>query len=246
MAFERIEIAVGKVKSSAGICISKHGKTIVAIRSDLVAASGFKADGKFTVLLGREDDSGKLRIIKDKDGVACARELKRTGAFFFNLGMVPAIGTVQVKQQPTEARPIKDGFEIDIPTMGPKLLPAPTKAAAPDADDAAEADNDGQPKGERIGDVWICDTEDEESITFNGKSIAVAAREAEFLVVLARTRPNVVAPSYIIGKLWAAGKAPGTAGLQIGQLATDLKKSLPSIGLTVNLVKGAGYQLRNV
>lgn len=244
MAFERIEVAVGKVKLPAGICISKHGKTIVSVRGDLVATAGFKADGKFVVLLGKEDDAGKIRIINDKDGVACARQLMKTGAFFFNLGMVPAIGTVQVKQVQTLARAIKDGVEIDIPNMGPKLLAPPQKAAAPESG-GEDAGAGGEPSGEKIGDVWIDDTDGRESISFKGRSVAIGAREAEFLVILARVRPNVVAPAFIIGKLWAAGKAPNSAGLQIGQLATDLKKSLPSIGLTVNLVKGVGYQLRD-
>jgi hypothetical protein len=244
MAFERITIAVGKTKQPAGLSISARGNTVVAVSAELIKQAGFKANASFAVLLGNEEDAGKLRIVHDTNGVPCAREFKRTGAFFFKLGMVPAIGTLQRKQQRTGARLVDGGIEVDIPPNdGPKLLPAPTpaKQAAPkpSAGDPARAS-----RGEVIGDVIINAVEDQESITFKGKSLAISDREAKLLKILAKPRPTPVGTGFITEKLWD-GRPPASAHVMLGQLVTDLKKSLPSIGLTVSLVKGVGYQLKD-
>ncbi|TGN90898.1 helix-turn-helix domain-containing protein [Bradyrhizobium yuanmingense] len=252
MAFERLTIAVGKAKQPAGLSISARGNTVVAVSAELIKQAGFKANASFAVLLGTEDDAGKLRIVHDPDGVPCAREFKRTGAFFFKLGMVPAIGTLQRKQQRTGARLVDGAIEIDIPPDdGPKLLPAPS-ARSEASSQAPRAPAAGPPKsaatrttaGQTIGDVVINAAEDQESITFKGKSLAVSAREAKFLTILAKPRPNPVGTGFITDKLWD-GRPPASAHVMLGQLVTDLKKSLPSIGLTVALVKGVGYQLKD-
>lgn len=254
MAFERLTIAVGKAKQPAGLSISARGNTVVAVSAELIKQAGFKANACFAILLGTEDDSGKLRIVHDKDGAPCAREFKRTGAFFFKLGMVPAIGTLQRKQQRTGARLVDGGIEVDIPPAdGPKLLPAPAEAPAAKRDAAPAAgaakgnaggDLDRASRGEAIGDVVINAVEDQESITFKGKSLAISDREAKLLKILAKPRPNPVGTGFITDKLWN-GRPPASAHVMLGQLVTDLKKSLPSIGLTVSLVKGVGYQLKD-
>jgi len=246
MAFERIALQVGKVKASAGITITQHGKTVIALRKDVVASVGFKAKDTFSALLGTDDDHGKLRIVAAKDGVACARELKRTGAFFFNLGVVPVIGLTPHKQRPIEARVVDGGIEIDIPEDdGPKLLAPPKPKAS-----AAATTGGGAPKaakGEEIffNGVTIDLTEGEESVTFDGDGIAISEQEARLVMLLARPRPAPVADSFLIKELW--GKpAPRDAVEQLRGLATgDLKKSLASIGLDLNPVKGVGYQLKD-
>ncbi|MCK1583233.1 response regulator transcription factor [Bradyrhizobium sp. 168] len=241
MAFERITIAVGKTKQPAGLSISARGNTVVAVSAELIKEAGFKANASFAVLLGTEDDAGKLRIMHDKDGVPCAREFKRTGAFFFKLGTVPAIGTLQRKQQRTAARLVDGGIEVDIPPDdGPKLLAAPAKSSQAPTKPAAPKTS----AGETFGNVVINAGDDEESITFKGKTVAISAREAKFLKILAKPRPNAVGLPFIIDKLWD-GRAPSSAQVMVIALATDLKKSLPSIGLTVNHVKGVGYQLKD-
>ncbi|MEY9466319.1 DNA-binding response OmpR family regulator [Bradyrhizobium ottawaense] len=253
MAFERLNIAVAKTKQPAGLSISARGNTVVAVSAELIKQAGFKANASFAILLGTDDDAGKLRIEHDANGVPCAREFKRTGAFFFKLGMVPAIGTLQRKQQRTGARLVDGGIEIDIPKDdGPRLLPAPAKPAAAGeqkgASPGAGAPRGATPKdklaGETFGDVVINTAEDQESITFKGKGLAVSAREAKFLTILAKPRPNPVGTGFITDKLWD-GRPPTSAHVMLGQLVTDLKRSLPSIGLTVSLVKGVGYQLKD-
>ncbi len=251
MAFERIELSLAKPKSSAGITITVHGKTVVAVRKDIVAKAGFKANGTFTALLGTDEDRGKLQIVKDKDGVPCARELKKTGAFFFNLGMVPAIGTTPHKQQPIEARIVDDGIEIDIPAdTGPRLLAAPTKTApkaaehekpAPVTGGGARKKVDG---ADTVNGVSIDLTLDSETVSFKGASIEVTTRQAKLVRLLARPRPLPVASSFLIGALWD-GKPPQNAQAQIVTMVGDLTALLKEIGLDLRLVKGVGYQLKD-
>lgn len=243
MAFERIAVAVGKTKASAGITITQRGKTVVALRKDLVAAAGFKAKDSFAALLGTDDDRGKLRIVRDAGGVACARELKKTGAFFFNLGLVPAIGTVPHKQRPTDARLVEGGIEIVIPEDdGPKLLPPPAKQEAPPA---APKQKGGRANEVFLNGITIDLTDGEESVTFDGEGVAVSAIEAKLVKILARPRPAPVGESFIVGNLWDKG-APRDAAEQLRRICTgDLKISLRRIGLNLNAVKGVGYQLKD-
>jgi hypothetical protein len=250
MAFERIELAVAKAKAPAGITITQLGKTVVALRKDIVARAGFKASGTFSAMVGTDDDHGKLRIVKDKDGVACARELKKTGAFFFNLGMVPAIGVTPHKQRAIEARLVDDGVEFDIPPDdGPKLLAPPEKMVAERPlqairESAPKPKDTPKPGGVTFHGVTIDTTLDSESISFKGKSTEVTTRQAKLLQLLARPRPAPVAETFLIANLWD-GKPPQTAADQLRTMADDLRAGLAPIGLSLNLVKGAGYQLKD-
>jgi hypothetical protein len=244
MAFERIALAIAKTKASAGITITQRGKAVIALRKDLVTQTGFKAKDTFSAMLGTDDDHGRLRIVKDKDGVACARELKKTGAFFFNLGMVPAIGVTPHKQRPIEARLVEGGIEIDIPPDdGPKLLAPPRRPV-----NEAPTNGGGAPKeggGNAVNGIFIDLTQDDESVTFRGKSTEVTTRQAKLVSLLARPRPQPVAESFLIGALWD-GKPPANAKDQLKQMAADLQKGLSPIGLDLRTVKGVGYQLKDL
>ena len=247
MAFERIELVVTKTKAAAGLTITVHGKTVVALRKDLVVKAGFKADGKFTAMLGKDEDHGKLRIVKDKAGVACARELARTGAFFFNLGMVPAIGTTPHQQRPIDARAVEDGIEFDIPPDdGPRLLAPPAKPILEKI--GSYPPSTGTRKlgaaGTTYNGVTIDATLDSESVSFKGKSTEVTTRQARLVSLLARPRPTPVAVSFLVAALWD-GKPPQKAEDQVKQMADDLAKGLAPIGLNLCLVKGVGYQLKD-
>jgi hypothetical protein len=255
MAFERIAIAVGKTKASAGITITQLGKAVIALRKDLVAQAGFKAKDTFSAMLGTDDDSGKLRIVKDRDGVACARELKKTGAFFFNLGMVPAIGVTPHKQRPIEARLVEGGIEIDIPPdEGPRLLMPPAKVAVRDDEDVAPvasspalraATGGGRAAGKVVNGIEIDLTFDDERVSFRGREAEVTTRQAKLVHLLARPRPQPVAETFLVGALWD-GKPPKDALQQLRQICADLQKGLWPIGLDLRTVKGVGYQLKDL
>lgn len=245
MAFERIALAIGKTKASAGITITQRGKAVIALRKDVVAQAGFRAKDTFSAMLGTDDDHGKLRIVKDKDGVACARELKKTGAFFFNLGMVPAIGVTPHKQRPIDARLVEGGIEIVIPPDdGPKLLPPPRREVATEK----PADGGGARKeggGTAVNGIFIDLKQDEESVTFRGKSTEVTTRQARLVALLARPRPQPVAESFLVGALWE-GRPPKDAAELLRQICADLKGGMSSIGLDLRTVKGVGYQLKDL
>lgn len=248
MAFERIALAIGKTKASAGITITQRGKAVIALRKDLVAQAAFKAKDTFSAMLGTDDDHGRLRIVKDKDGVACARELKKTGAFFFNLGMVPAIGVTPHKQRPIEARLVEGGIEIEIPPDdGPKLLPPPAKmpgnAASPTSNGGARKSS--AKAGETLNGITIDLTLDSETITFNDKTTEVTTRQAKLVRLLAKPRPAPVDESFLVGALWD-GRPPRDAGDQLRSIAADLKGGLAPIGLDLRTVKGVGYQLKDL
>lgn len=253
MAFERITLATAKSKAPAGLTITQLGKSVIALRKDLVTQAGFKKEMKFAILLGTDDDQGKLRIVKDKAGIACARELEKTGAFFFNLGVLPAIGVTPRKQRPAEARCIEDGIEIDLPPDDePKRLPPPARsqdepvrqAAASKPATAGRAQK-ARAAGDTLNGVTIDLTEDEESITFKGKSTEVTTRQAKLVRLLAKPRPQTVAEAFLIGALWD-GKPTKDAAEQLRLIAADLQKGLSGIGLDLRLVKGVGYQLRDL
>lgn len=249
MAFERITIEKSAAKAAAGMTITQRGKAVIALRKDVVIKAGFKVKDTFSAMLGTEDDSGKLRIVKDKDGVACARELAKTGAFFFNLGVVPGIGVSPHKQRPIEVRLVDGGIEIDLPPDdGHKLLPSPSKIP-PNIETEATVGGRAR-KGKHVDEIFlngitIDQTDGEESITFDGEGVAVSAIEARLVKILARPRPQAVADSFIIGNLWDKGRPPNAAD-HLRQLCSgDLKKSLAKIGLNLNAVKGVGYQLKD-
>jgi hypothetical protein len=248
MAFERITLAAGPRKAPAGLTITQRGKAVVALRKDLVAKAGFKKEMTFAVLLGVDDDHGKLRIVRDKTGMPCARELEKTGAFFFNLGMIPAIGVTPSKQRPAEARLIENGVEIDLPPDdGPKLLapPAPRKELPqPEVSLGGGARRSDGAEGETFNGVTIDLTQDAESVAFKGKAIEVTARQAKFVRLLARPRPSAVGEAFLIGALWD-GKPPATAKDQLRTMAADLQKGLSPIKLNLCAVKGVGYQLKD-
>jgi hypothetical protein len=249
MAFERIEIAVDQPRKSAGITITQNGKTVVALRKDLVAQASFSVKDTFSAHIGTDEDAGKLRIVKDKAGVACARELKRTGAFFFRLGMVPAIGVTPHKQRPIEARLVDGGIEIDIPPDdGPKLLPPPAKMpgnVAPPTSNGGGARRSSAKVGETLNGITIDLTLDSESITFNHKTTEVTTRQAKLVRLLAKPRPAPVDESFLVGALWD-GRPPRDAGDQLRSIAADLKGGLAPIGLDLRTVKGVGYQLKDL
>jgi hypothetical protein len=161
MAFERLEVraASGKKGMPASMSLSCHGGSsrpaaIVALSGALVGEAGYTSKSRFNVLIGTEDDKGRLRIVAEKDGIIEARPLKG-GAFFLNLGYVPLIGVEPARKRPTEASVISPGtVEVAIPdfdmdedeeTRRPKLLPAPDLKKP-----AAAAAGGGRPKiGER-------------------------------------------------------------------------------------------------
>ncbi len=96
-----------------------------------------------------------------------------------------------------------------------------------------------------LNGITIDQTDENESITFDGETVAVSALEAKLVKILARPRPAAVGEAFLVGNLWDK-PAPRDATEQLRQLcAGDLKKGLASIGLNLASVKGVGYQLKD-
>lgn len=123
--------------------------------------------------------------------------------------------------------------------MSPEV--APRQKSVPPRGGGARSNN----TGETINGVLVDLTADEESVTFKGKSTEVTTRQAKFVRLLARPRPQPVAEAFLVGALWD-GKPPQNATEQLRTMASDLQKGLSPIGLNLASVKGVGYQLKDL
>jgi hypothetical protein len=262
MAFEKLQIAVHSpsakgpvLPASMSLSSRSSGPSVkVSLMPAFVKEAGIAAKSRFDVMIGTDDDSGKLRIIAAKGGSIVSHIVEKSGGLGFYLGVVPAIGMSPHKRLRTDARVIEPGcVEIDIPEFQfPKLLappaktvqtpeppakPAPVnKPAAPLKRTAGAADT--------VNGIAIDLTLDSETVSFKGSSIEVTTRQAKMVRLLARPRPAPVAVSFLIGALWD-GKPPQNAQAQIITMAGDLTVPLKQIGLDLKLVKGVGYQLKD-
>jgi hypothetical protein len=208
---------------------------IVSLSPALANAAGF-AKGMFSIYLGKDEDAGKLRIAADSNGVILGYWAHRNAAMLFNLGHVPAIGSERCHKQFTDATVVERGVvHIDIPNFGAAVDMAPAAPARRPQPGAAET----------LNGITIDFSANGESVTFKGKMAEVTTREARLIRLLARPRPAPVAESFLLKNLWD-GRAPNNAAEQLRTLCADLQKGLAPLGLDLNLVKGAGYQLRDL
>jgi hypothetical protein len=215
---------------------------IVSLSPALANDAGF-TKGMFSIYLGKDEDAGKLRIAADSKGAVLGYWAQRHKAMLFNLGHVPAIGKERCRKQFTDAKVVEPGIvEIDIPdfTAAAKTEDDEDENAAP----TAPVRRPQTGAAETLNGVTISFTPDEESVTFKDKTAQVTAREARLTRLLARPRPAPVAETFLLKNLWDRAP-PSNAAEQLRTLCADLQKGLAPIGLDLNLVKGAGYQLRD-
>lgn len=242
MAFERLRVRQenGPKKGPAAISLTGRARPRVnlTLSGRLAQDAGLTRGGKVHLSLGTGADAGKIRIESAEDGAFTAR-LLNGGAVLVDGGFIEAIGTSAQKKRSTSARSISPGIvEVDIPAFGADEI----------GDDACPSPNSTRPKAHQksktVNGVAINLTLDDESVTFAGKTVEVTTRQARFIYLLARPRPTPVAVPFLTNALWD-GKPPATALLSLKQMAADLQTALSPIGLSVNLVKGVGYQLKD-
>jgi hypothetical protein len=254
MAFEKLQIALRSsyakgpmLPASMSLSSRASGPSVkVSLTPAFAAEAGFSAKSRFDIMLGTDEDFGKLRIVAAKDGRVVSHTVERSGGLGFYLGVVPAIGMSPHARVRADARVIEPGCaEIDIPDFGgPKLLappakkiearPAPVAKVAPKKSDASDT----------VNGVTIDLTLDSETVSFKGSPIEVTTRQAKLVRLLARPRPAPVAVSFLVGALWD-GKPTQNAQKQVEQMVSDLQAPLKGIGLDLKLVKGVGYQLKD-
>jgi len=258
MAFEKLELYTAPADKTlpASMSLSKRGTRPagkLSLLPEFATEAGYKAKARYDILIGKGEDAGKLRIVAADKGRIVAHTVERSGGLIFHLGYVAAIGTKAHKRVRTEARIVSPGcVEIDVPDFGSAIdeqEPPASPAKRPDESTGTTAANGGgAPKADgakAINGIFIDLTQDDESVTFRGKSTEVTTRQAKFVSLLARPRPQPVGESFLIGALWD-GKPPANAKDQLKQMADNLQKGLSPIGLDLRTVKGVGYQLKDL
>lgn len=281
MAFERLEVrakAGGPVKPAAVTlsCVggAKRPAAVISFTPEFRTAAGFTEKSKFDVLIGRGEDSGRLRLVASDAGIVSARIFKRTKAFFVNLGFVPEIGTVGAKRTPTDARVIERGtVEVDIPDfdrggdedLSAKTAPVSSTLATLLADPASKKATTEKPAAKNAGNgksgnghapalaagsmvetyngVSIDFAEDDERVTFKGKTTEITAEQALLIRALARPRPSTVIERFLVEAVWKKSP-PKYATDQLRSMVAELQPGLKPLGLDLKKVPGVGYQLR--
>lgn len=264
MAFEKLEARAksGRAGLPASMSLTARGArpaVMVSLTRELVEGAAFDSAAKFDALIGSGDDAGRIRIVQADEGVLTPRVLK-AHSFLIDLGFVASIGTQPHPKMYTSARVIEAGVvEIDVPDFDAK--------DDDDADEDQAATSDREPetpvarpappqitalvrkaastKVESVNGVVIDFAQGRECVTFNGKTADVSARAARLVFLLARPRPTPVAASFLVNALWD-GKPPGHAMATLQQIAADLQKNLSPIGLNLAVVRGVGYQLKDL
>lgn len=262
MAFERLEAREKSGRSGLPASVTLTNRTagrpavLVSLTSTLVDGANLETLSKFDALIGTGDDVGKIRIVAASEGMLTPRVLKGR-SLLLDLGFVAALGTTPQRKQFTTARVIEKGVvEVDLPDFNGEddapLDTAEVRGAVPPAPPARPAQpaaiapaRKASAKAERVNGVLIELAEGRECVTFNGKSVEVSPRGARLVFLLARPRPSPVATSFLVNALWD-GKPPGSAMTTLQQIAADLQKNLSPIGLDLRVVRGVGYQLKDL
>jgi len=252
VSFERLEVRArgGRAGGPAAISIGGPGaasgrpSVIVTLSPTLATEAGFYGKAMYSIYLGKDEDAGKLRIATDPKGIIIGRQAPRNTAMLFNLGYLPAIGRVRCRKQYTDAKVVEPGVvHIDIPDF-PDAAETGDDEEENDAAPAEPARKRQSSATETLNGVTIDLSQDDESVTFRGKLVEVTTRQARLIRLLARPRPAPVAETFLLKNLWD-GRAPNNAAEQLRMLCLDLQKALAPIGLDLDWVKGAGYQLRD-
>lgn len=259
MTFERLKARYqnGTKKGPATISLTGRGlpRVNLSLSGPLAKEADLTCGEKVHLSLGAGMDAGKILIERADDGVFTTRVLKGS-AVLIDGGFIDAVGTVAQKKRSTTARVISAGVvEIDIPDFNAgddddidEEGDEPDSASSSQPQKSHPSPRTAAPKGakaETVNGITVDLTLDNESITFAGKALEVTTRQAKFIYLLARPRPAPVAVSFLINALWD-GRPPGSATSAVTQMAADLQKALSPIGLNLNLVKGGGYQLKDL
>jgi hypothetical protein len=234
---------------------TKRPAAIVAITANLVKLAGIKPSDKFSVAFGTGDDAGKLRLQAKTSGLFPGRMMK--SALLLDLGFVVRFGTSPCRKVRADARVVSPGVvELDIPDFAVPIAEDKHEDTDPRPSVPRAATSAPQTNGlvvektaaadasiEKLGDVSFDCSKGKERVIRNGKAISVSARQLGFVHALAKGNGNPIGLSFLCKELWD-NKPPGSAMTMISAMASDLRKPLDGIGLTLNHVKGVGYQLK--
>jgi hypothetical protein len=236
---------------------------IIALRKPLMATLKWKPKDTFGLQIGQGDTAGKVRVVRrTAKATGFARWLK-TGALLLDFGHLAPFGDRGSLKADAVARTIDpDTVEITLPEFcfedeaegedeepptPPRAAAAapPAKPTAPfapkPASSAAPARAIGEPPFTANG-VTVSFDKDEERITFAGKETEITYRQALICAALAKAMPNAVNRGFLITRVFGL-RPPATAEMVLDQIAIDLGKALPTIGLKLRNTKGVGFAL---
>lgn len=254
MAFEELKERVSGTEMlpvSIRLTNNNRPRVIIALRKSFAESiDGFKKWTACSVQIGSGEHAGKLRLLFDSKGVFAVRHTERGGAII-DLGYVAAIGTAPCELARTSATALDPScIEIDIPEFEP-LSSNEEQADESEADESEEEvahdddSTDGAPPAPKSADTFngitVDLTDDAEHITYRGVTVEVTKRQAKFLFLLAKNKPDVIAERTALNALWD-GKPPIHAGDVLKQIVSDLGPLLKPLKLALN-AKAGGHQL---
>lgn len=228
----------------------KNGVTCyVSVRLDTLRAIGGADKSGYDVLIGRDDDAGKMRVRVNKDGRATGRRMR--GVLIFNLGRVAGFPDQECDKQRCDAKAIgADTIEIALPQWG--ALPAADEVADEEPVAPARAApvhtpavGNGVPQKSGSGPKVLKDgialdlTFDDESISFKKKTMDLTTRQAAIAAALLRAMPNHVGRDFLCKNLLAEIPAH-TREVSLDLIFRDLEKALSGVGLELKITKGVG------
>lgn len=232
---------------------------IIALRKTIMCDLKWKPTDTFGLALGKDENEGKVRIIRRKEkAIAKPRQMK-TGSLTFDFGHVASLGERGTLKSETAAKIVDaDTVEVTLPTFdyedeaeaveepsdegrgGPPPQPRAPVVARPNAKPPMLRRDDPPVT---IAGITISFDQDGESVTYRGKSMEVTDRQAQFVATLAKAMPQPVGREFVTKKLFN-GSVPATAAMVIDHIAMDLTKALPGIGLQLKNMKGIGFALQ--
>jgi hypothetical protein len=237
---------------------------VIGLRKTIMCGLKWKSSDSFGLALGGDDSAGKVRIIRRKDRAIAAPRQMKTGSLLFDFGHVEQFGQRGTLKAEAVAVIIDaDTVEVTIPTFEYEdeagddddeeddvatEAQAPTKPAslpAPAIAYPVHSGARGRTPPVTIAGIVIRFDRECEAITFKRKTMEVTAKQAHFIAALARAMPQPVGRDFITKKVFT-GSIPPTASLVLDQIAMDLGKALPGIGLQLKNVKGVGFALSEV
>ena len=184
--------------------------------------------------------SGHLRVVLiDADGESATAAIEAALRAFPPQAVVaplPAPAALPVSlpapRKPRAAKAARTSSRKPGTGNAAKARAAPAAASAAAEPEAAPAAPDVGANGVTVaGNV----------VSFDGRSITVAPREADLARELVKVMPNVADRTRLQRALW--GRSDDSPGVMLVQYARKLHASVEAIGLKVTIVRGIGVTL---
>lgn len=253
MGFKKLEQRAKTGASHLPASIKIRGKVrpsvVVRFTKEFTDSLGALATNIFDVLVGHDEDAGKLRL-RAAFGVGIVEPRYLRGAMVLDLGYVPEIGDRSSECIRTAARVIdEECIEIDIPDLYAVAADDEDGDEGGDDEDGEEATAaDADPAQEANASVLIDGiafvlTDGEASIAHRDQMVKVTRRQARLVYLLARARA-AMRRTTILNALWD-GKPPSHSDDTLTMIVKEMGPVLEPLKLAI-AEKGSGYKLERL